>query len=341
MPKYFYLLPVLLILLTESCNLPLTPSVSPMTPTPAASQTATPTEPAAVPTATIVPLGSPANPVVFALPPNLQPEQIADGKALADGLSRYTGYTIAVTRPNSYADLVADFGKGNAHLAFLPPFAYADAYQKGYVRAILATQRFGTYAYGAQFIANVRNNFVSYYDELSGQNNADAKTALSQFDGYKPCWDDPLSAAGYVIPLAFLNENGIRTKPPAFVEGHSTVVRSIYAQGICDFGATIIDARQSPAVLEDLPDVTRRVQVIWRIEPLIPYEVVVVASSMPDNLRFTLTQTLAQLTQTAEGQTAMQNIYKIEALQPVNDDAYALFRHYVKTSGLDLSTLFK
>jgi phosphonate transport system substrate-binding protein len=138
-----------------------------------------------------------------------------------------------------------------------------------------------------------------------------------------------------------LNENNVRTKPPAFVEGHSTVVRSIYAQGICDFGATVIDARQSPAVLQDLPDVNRRVQVIWRIEPLIPYEVVVVASGMPDEVRFTLTQTLAQLTQTAEGQTAMQNLYRVEALQPVNDDFYALFMHYVEASGLDLSSLVK
>lgn len=341
MTKYFSLLSVLIVLVTGACNLPLAPATPTVTPTAAPLPSATPFETAAVPTATIVPLGSPANPIVLALPPDIWPEQIAEGKSLAEGLSRYTGYTIVATRPDSYANMVAAFDKGNAHLAFLPPFVYADAYWKGHVRAVMAGQRFGTYLYGAQFIANVNSNFTAYYDELSGQNTADAKTALSQFDGYKPCWDDPFSAAGYVIPLGFLSENGVRTKPPAFVEGHSTVVRSVYAHGICDFGATIIDARQSPAVLQDLPDVNRRVQVIWRIEPLIPNSVVVVASGMPDDVGRALTQTLAQLMQTAEGQTAMQNLYKIEALQPVNDDFYAAFLHYVKASGVDLSTLVK
>ena len=74
----------------------------------------------------------------------------------------------------------------------------------------------------------------------------DAAVALAQFADKKPCWSDETSASGYVIPLGYLNANQIVTKPAAFVQGHPTVVRSLYATGICDFGATYVDARKFP-----------------------------------------------------------------------------------------------
>lgn len=332
-------LAVLLILVGMACNLPTLPSTVTVTPekiVPTATDTPLPP-----PTATRVPLGTPANPLILALPPETTSEQIPLGESLAAGLSNLTGYTIVLVKPDAYADLVADFGRGNAHMAWLPPFAYLDAYHKGYALAGMAGQRFGTYYYGAQFIANIRSGFTSYYDELSGQNTSDAKTALAQFEGYKPCWDDPRSAAGYVIPLGFLNENSISTKPAAFVEGHSTVVRSVYARGICDFGATVIDARQSPAVLQEFPDVERRVQVIWRIDPMIPYDVVAFSASMPEEMRITLTNGLILLMSTAEGNALIKDLYLIEGLKPVGDDFYAAFRYYVQASGVDLESLVK
>lgn len=332
-------LAILLVLMGMACNLP--------TIAPTATATSEATVPAAtdtplpLPTATRVPLGTPANPLILALPPETTAEQLPLGQSLAAGLSNLTGYTIVLVRPDSYTNLVADFGKGNAHMAWLPPFAYLDAYRKGYVFAGMASQRFGTYYYGAQFIANIRGGFTPYYDEISGQNTADAKTALAQFEGYKPCWDDPRSAAGYVIPLGFLKENGVNTKPAAFVEGHSTVVRSVYAPGICDFGATIIDARQSPAVLQEFPDVERRVQVIWRIEPLIPYDVVAFSASIPFEMRIALTNGLILLMASEEGNTTIKSLYLVEGLKPVDDAFYEAFRYYVELSGLDIESLVR
>ena len=90
--------------------------------------------------------------------------------------------------------------------------------------------------------------FLPYFDSVKNENTADASTALAQFQNKKPCWADPLSPSGYVVPLGFLNEAGVQTDDPAFVAGQPTVVRAVYAQGICDFGATYIDARTYPGL---------------------------------------------------------------------------------------------
>lgn len=331
-----------LLALALACKLPV------LNPAPAPTATATATQlpvtetPLAYPTATPLALGTPGNPLILALPPAIAiPEVLDTGKSLAESISKMTGYTIVLVQPESYTDLVAALGAGNAHFAWLTPFAYADAYQKGFAVAGMASQRFESDYYGAQFIANVRGNFEVYVDPLSGQNTADAQTALAQFEGYKPCWDDPQSAAGYVIPFGFLNESGVTTKPAAFVEGHSTVVRSVYAQGICDFGATVVDARQSPAIQQDLPDVNQRVQVIWRIDPVIPYDVVVFAAAVPQEMRIVLSNSLIMLMATEEGSAAIKSLYLVEGLKPVDDTFYEPFRHYLEASGLDLETLVK
>ncbi len=79
-----------------------------------------------------------------------------------------------------------------------------------------------------------------------GANTADAATALAQFDGKKPCWTDPLSASGYVIPSGIVGydrcqgQSGcLRHRPPDGRHAPCTL------KGICDFGATYIDARTS------------------------------------------------------------------------------------------------
>lgn len=342
MLKILSFLSIILALGLAACNLPITPTAATATAPPTIPATLATDTPTPYPTATVVPVGSPSNPIILALPPSITPEQLQQGESLAAGLVELTGYTIVVVKPDSFTDLVADFGKGNAHMAWLPPFAYADAYKKGYVQAGMATQRFGTYYYGAQFIANIRNNFTLHFDSVAGENTTtDPAVALKQFEGRKPCWDDPYSAAGYIIPLGYLNEGGVTTQPAGFVEGHSTVVRSVFAEGICDFGATIIDARQIPSIQQDFPDVNNRVLVVWRIEPIIPYDVVAFATGVPAEMRITLTNALLQLMQTAEGKAAMQNLYKIEDLKPVDDNFYADFMRYLEASALDVSSLVK
>jgi phosphate/phosphite/phosphonate ABC transporter binding protein len=188
--------------------------------------------------------GTQENPLIMALAPLATTQELlASGDAIAQQLSALTGYTIKTTVPTSYGALVEAMGSGNAHIGWLPPFAYVVAHAKGYADVGLITIRFGSDHYGMQFLANAGSGFTSYYDEAKNKDTADAKTALSQFEGKKPCWTDPLSSSGYIIPTGILKAAGVTFKNAAFVQGHPTVVRALYATGICDFGATFIDAR--------------------------------------------------------------------------------------------------
>jgi phosphonate transport system substrate-binding protein len=286
-------------------------------------------------------LGTSDKPIVMALPPNAREDQISGGDVIARQLADLTEYVVVTVAPSSEAALIEAMGRGDVHIAVLSPFAYVLAHQRGFADAALVSLRSGAGRYGAQFIANVDSGFTSYYDAASGQNTADAAVALKQFDGKKPCWDDPVSPSGYVIPAGFLGEHGIRTKPAAFVQGHPTVVRAVYAKGICDFGAGYIDARTFPSLKQDFPDVMDRVVVIWRIPSIIPYDNISYAANLPEDIRQNLTGSFLTIMDREEGKTALRSVYQIEGLQAVEDTYYNELRVYLEASGIDLAALIQ
>jgi phosphonate transport system substrate-binding protein len=331
------------VLILLNCSVPY---ISLAQPTATATQTVTPvgvtptdTSPPPFPT---VELGLVENPLILALPPSANSqEQIDAGRVIASQFTERTGYTVVTVIPDSYTALVDALEKGNAHIVLLDPYAYQLAFQRDLVRASYAVLKDGEGTYGAQFLAPRKGGFISYFDEDTGENLEDASFALAQFAGKKPCWSDETSPSGYVIPLGYLNENQIVTKPAAFVEGHPTVVRSLYASGICDFGATYIDARKFPSLEDEFPDLVEQVLVVWQIPAIIPYDVLAFSTSMPQGMRELFASFIPAIMQTDAGKAAFKTAYDIEELEPVNDGYYEEFRIYVDESGVDLTTLVK
>ena len=347
MNRKTFLLTTIFVLITSlilaNCNIP---RIELTKPTPTATQTAlsieiTPTGTAAsgFPTKE---LGLAENPLILALPPSANSQaQIDAAKVIASQFTERTGYTVVTIVPESYTSLVDSLSKGNAHIVLLDPYAYELAYQRDLVRASYAVLKDEKGLYGAQFLATRKGGFTSYFDATSGENTEDAPIALAQFAGKKPCWSDETSPSGYVIPLGYLNKNQIITKPAAFVEGHPTVVRSLYANGICDFGATYIDARKFPSLEDAFPDLIEQVIVAWQIPAIIPYNVLAFSTNMPQPMRDLFTSLIPAIMQTDSGKAAFKTAYDIDALQPANDGYYEQFRIYVHASGIDLTTLVK
>ena len=331
-------------LLLTNCNLPQISNAQ-ATATSTASPTIpvgiTPTDTAPPPFATAE-LGLAENPLILVLPPNANSQaQIDAAKVIASQFTERTGYAVVTIVPESYTALIEAFEQGNAHMAVLDPLVYELAYQRQLVQASYAVLREGEGKYGAQFLASRRGGFVSHFDEGTGENLDEAPVALLQFAGKKPCWSDETSPSGYVVPLGYLNQNQIVTRPAAFVEGHPTVVRSIYASGICDFGATYIDARKFPSLEDEFPDLLEQVIVVWQIPPIIPYEVLAFSTKMPQGMRELFASFVPAIMQTEAGSAAFQTVYEIEELQAVNDGYYEDFHTYVTASGLDLLTLIE
>jgi phosphonate transport system substrate-binding protein len=301
------------------------------------------------PTATSEPIviGTDANPIIMALAPSATSQELqTGGQAIADKLAELTGYVIKISVPTNYAALVEAMGSGNAHIGWLPPLAYMLAKYKGYADVGLVVLRSGSDHYGFQYVANTarvdadgKPMFTSYYDAATGKSTADAATALAQFAGKKPCWTDPLSASGYVLPSGLLASSTVKVKSGAWVQGHPTVITSVYLSPngeICDFGATYVDART--AVTKNFPDVNDKVQIIYISDPIIPNDNVSFASNVPAEVRQKITDALIEISSTEEGRTLLKNGgYDIGGLTKVDDTFYDEFRAYLDAAGYDVT----
>lgn len=311
------------------------------TPTPTAVQTQTPS-PTQTPLPTFAP-GTEQNPLILALgaSPHPSDEMIAAGNVIAAFLEARTGYKIVTVAPSSEAALVEALDKGNAHIAVLSPYAYLLAREDDSVTATMASMRDGQGFYGTQLIANRESKFTSYYDAARDENTALPGVALKQLQDKKPCWSDSTSPSGYVVPLGLLNQSQVTTGSGAFLEGQPSVVRAVYADNICDFGATFIDARKSPALEADYGDVMERVVVLWRVPKIIPYENISLANTLPVEIRRVIQRAFVDMMLTPEGKAAVQTVYGIDEMQIAEDGMYDEFAAYVKASGLNLADLIK
>ena len=285
-------------------------------------------------------LGLAENPLILALPPSANSgEQINAAREIAAQFMERTGYVVVVTVPDSYGDLVDALENGNAHIVLLDPLSYALAYQKDLVHAQYAIVKETKIKYGAQFLAPRKGGYTSYFNPEIGLNTADSNVALAQFGDRKPCWSEEISPSGHVIPLGFLNQAQVRTRPAAFVGGQPTVVRSLYVGGICDFGATYIDARKFPSLEDEMPDLIEQVLVIWQTPDIIPYEVLAFSTNMPLSMRNLFFDLIPAILQTDAGNAAFKMAFDIDEIQAVNDGDFNEFHIFVKESRVDLSLL--
>jgi len=311
------------------------------TPTPISTPTQVPV-PTQTPLATPQP-GTKQNPLILALGPSSQTgsELVSAGEVIAAFVESHTGYKVVTVVSSSETALVESMGKGNAHIALLSPFGYLLARENNSATAILASVRDEQAFYGAQFIANRKGEFVSFYDAERDENTANAAEALKQFEDKKPCWSDTASPSAYVVPLGLLNQSQVKTRDAAFLEGQLNVVRAVYADDICNFGATYTDARQLPSLEADYADVMDRVIVIWRAPKVIPYDNISLSTLLPLEMRRVLQRAFIDLILTPEGKAAIQTVYGVDGLQVAEDAMYADFTSYVKASGLPLADLIK
>jgi phosphonate transport system substrate-binding protein len=315
---------------------------------PTAAPTAAPTEapvkteePTAAPTEAPKPLGSAENPIVIALAPSATAEQLTvGGEAIAKKMNELTGFTYTVIIPNSYTALIEAMASGNAQVGFMPTAAYLLAKSKGAAEVQLVVVRNGSDFYGAQFVANVASGFTPYFDAATNTNTADAATALKQFDGKRPCFTDPLSVSGYIIPSGLLKQFGVSFKTPAAVQGHPAVISALYVGGICDFGATYIDARTS--VAKTLTDVNDKIVVIWRTDPIIPNDNVSFSAVMDPAVGAKVKQGFLDMAADPAGLEILKTAgYEIQGFKPAEDSFYDAFRAALEASGFDLLATVK
>ncbi len=341
------------VLTLTACNLPFaqpTEIAPASTERPASVSTASPIpRPTLTPLPTPMPgapLGTDANPIILSLRPSSGREISEAARDLAAQLSHLTGLVIVPYAPASYPEVVDALGEGRVHVALLAPFPYLLAHEQSRADIALATLVLGRDLSAAQFLVNRHfvetRTFTLYYDPVTGSNLAEASTALKQFADKKPCWTDPYSPSGYVVPLGVLNQNGIVTKPGAFVQGHATVIKSLYADPegqICQFGVTIAD--NQVFIASGYDDAAERVAIVWVTEAVVPFEGIAYAESLPDGMRVSVSAAFLSLVQTEEGNAALRDTFQIDGLKLVDDTFYDPLRRLLEQSGVLLPDLVR
>ena len=124
---------------------------------------------------------------------------------------------------------------------------------------------------------------------------------------------------------------------PADVE----ILRAVYAGGICDFGATFVDARTDSAIQKDLPDVSDKVVVVYQTDNIIPNDTVGFAYDVPADLRAKLTAALDKVSKSEEGAAALKTLYSIDGLKAAEDTFFDEFRVLLAASGIDVASLVR
>ncbi len=271
-------------------------------------------------------LGSPDNPIIFVFTPSgVQEEVVAGMEKVGALLEEKTGYTIETQLVTSYNAAVEALCGGKSHISHMGSFPYIIAHEKCGVEPAGVFIRYGSDTYATQIIARSDSGFSS----------------LEDLEGKKPCWNDPLSASGYIVPQGLLGEAEVldTLQEPVMVGSHASVVSSLYEGGICDFGATWVDARGS--IEDDHPDVKDVVSVIYTSDNFIPNDMFVFQPELDDTIRQKVLDALVALPDTEAGKEAYDQLYQIEGVVPREDSFFDQFRVTLDASGLNIGDLFE
>lgn len=342
LPGPLILLWVVITLVLASCQQETTPAA---TVTPTITETPQPTR---LPTLTPTPYppGSPENPYVIGVVAENNGSQASLALTeVANRLANYTGKAVTSQLFPDYLALIRALENGEVHISWLPPITYLHASQRGLANAALITSHFGVYQYGAQYMANIDSGFTPYFDPISGYNSTDAKSALVQFQGMRPCWVESQSTAGYIVPAGLLVAQAVDVLQPVFTQTHTAVVRALYIKGICDFGATFStsgDPRTSSAILDDLPDAMQRVTIIFRTDPIIPNLNISLTPRLNDREREELINGFLDINRADDGKLLLSTAaggYQIEDLRVIQDALYDPLRQMVDALKIDPADL--
>ncbi len=333
-------------------------SCTPTTPVPTSTPTITaqlitetPGKPTQTPTKrptatqTLPPIGNPGNPITigFILTPE-QTNAIEAAEDLAFLVEEETGFSIEYLVYPDFQSLSIAVIDHDVDLYWLEPLEYLYLNDQRAAEVVLMTNHLGVYAYGVQFMANSMRGFTSYFDPEKSQSLSDSITALQQFSGTRPCFISPDSIPGYLVPLGFLSNASTPTLDPVFTYSYTAMIRTLYIQGVCDFGvsyALIGDPRNASDIIQTLPDAQSQVIVIWQSEGVIPNINLSASPELPLNIRYKLQEAFLDLPNTPEGLTLVSTAlnYDVEAFKTVEDGFYDLLRSALTPLSLDLKTI--
>jgi len=276
-------------------------------------------------------LGSAGNPIKLFFVPSVDAKVIdSNSKAMKTWLEANTPFKYEVHVPQSFIAVVEAFGSKRADVAALNTFGYLLANEKYGVEARLTVVRFGRTTYQAQIIAK-KGRFKD----------------LKDLNGKKFAFVDPASMSGYILPLKFLKDTGVKIGDTVFAMKHDNVVSMVY-QGQVDAGATFYSPPEEKEGIQDArrlvkaqyPDVEEKVEIV-KLTDGIPNDPIVFRKDMPEDVKAKLTDAFQKMAASPEGKAAFMAIYGVTEVQAAKDSDYDGVRATMKSVNASAADLLK
>lgn len=274
-------------------------------------------------------LGSAENPVKLFFVPSVDAKVIdSNSKTMKTWLEANTPYKFEIHVPQSFIAVVEAFGSKRADVAALNTFGYLLANQKYGAEARLTVIRHGKTTYQSQIIAK-----------------KGAIKELKDLVGKKFAFVDPASMSGYILPLKFLQDQGVKVGETVFAMKHDNVVSMIY-QGQVDAGATFYSPPEEKDGIQDArrlvktqyPDVEEKIEIV-KLTSEIPNDPIAFRKDMPEDMKAAISQAFLKMVETEEGKTAFKNLYGVTAIQAATDKDYDQIREMMKAVNADAEAL--
>jgi phosphonate transport system substrate-binding protein len=272
--------------------------------------------------------GTKQRPIKMAFVPYVNAAELTrTGGRIGEMLAQATGMPFDVDVGSSYRAVIEAMGAGKVDIGWLSPFSYVMAHSRYGVEVILITSQDGATTYRGCILTRAGSP-IRRVEDLKGRHFA---------------FVDSLSTSGTIYPKLLMLEHGVDPEKdlvkPYFAGGHDKVVLDVYA-GRADAGSIYVGASDTAPdardkVLETAPDVKQKTRIVAYTRP-IPNDNVCVRGDLPPALRDKLQQALVGLTQTPEGQRALNDFAGIDGLHPTTDATYQSVRDAVQALNIDL-----
>jgi phosphonate transport system substrate-binding protein len=259
--------------------------------------------------------------LVISFTPEAAPVELElDAAGLAAFLSERLGMPVVSRVDADYTGTVEAMRAGHAHVAFLSPLASALAHEVAGARMIVAEERNGLPYYHARYWV-LRDSGIARLEDLRGKVVA---------------FNDPLSASGYLFPVAALMEEGLIGHADEihaffgriyFAGGTELSLRALLngfvdAAGVSQYGPEVFLA----------PEERHRVTSIAEHGP-IPNHGVAVSRDLPEELVERITQALLLLNEPEHNQI-LRRVYGWQRLTRVDTETYLPLIELARSAGI-------
>jgi phosphonate transport system substrate-binding protein len=259
--------------------------------------------------------------LVVSLTPEAAPIELElSAQQLTDFLEAELGLPVVARVDGDYTGTVEAMRSGHAHIAFLSPLGSAFAHELAGAQTVLAEERGGEPYYTTRFWVR-RDGGIEGLSDLRGRTIA---------------FNDPLSASGYLFPVAKLVEEGLIDDADDidsffdhvyFAGGTELSLRALMngfvdAAGVSTYGPEVFlspeDRAELVAIAEHGP---------------IPNHGIAVSGALPDELSEAIIKSFLKLNE-PEHNDILRGVYGWQRLVPVDPDIYLPLIDLARDAGI-------